>query len=64
MNSALRVNRRNLRDAFLTLFGVISVVNGLFGNGHLLIAVLGAVALVFVAWQRWSGRAARGGLAN
>jgi hypothetical protein len=22
------VNRRNLRDAFLTLFGVISIVNG------------------------------------
>ena len=35
---------RNLRDAFLTVFGVISVVNGAFGNGHLLIALLGAVA--------------------
>ncbi len=52
------VNRRNLRDAFLTLFGVISVVNGVFGNGHLLIAVLGAIALAFVAWQRWPRRAA------
>lgn len=48
-----RVNRRNVRDALLTLFGVISVVNGAFGNGHLLIAMLGAVALAFVAWQRW-----------
>jgi hypothetical protein len=52
------VNRRNLRDAVLTLFGVISVVNGAFGNGHLLIAVLGAVALAVVAWQRWPRRAA------
>ena len=52
------MNRRNLRDAFLTLFGVISVVNGAFGNGHLLIAVLGAIALAFVAWQRWPRRAA------
>ena len=50
------MNRRNLRDAFLTLFGVISVVNGAFGNGHLLIAVLGAVALAVVAWQRWQSR--------
>jgi len=50
-------NRRNLRDAILTLFGVISVVNGAFGNGHLLIAVLGAVALGVVAWQRWQSRA-------
>jgi hypothetical protein len=46
------VNRRNLRDAFLTLFGVISVVNGAFGNGHLLIAVVGAIALAFVAADR------------
>jgi hypothetical protein len=52
------VNRRNLRDAFLTLFGVISVVNGAFGNGHLLIAVLGAVALAVVAWQRLQSRRA------
>jgi hypothetical protein len=52
------VNRRNLRDAVLTLFGVISVVNGAFGNGHLLIALLGAMALVFVAWQRWLSRRA------
>ena len=50
------MNRRNLRDAILALFGVISVVNGAFGNGHLLIALLGAVALVFVAWQRWQSR--------
>jgi len=46
------MNRRNLRDAFLTLFGVISVVNGAFGNGHLLIALLGAIALAIVVWQR------------
>jgi hypothetical protein len=52
------VNRRNLRDALLTLFGVISVVNWAFGNGHLLIAVLGALALAFVAWQRWRSRRA------
>ena len=52
------MNRRNLRDAFLTLFGVISVVNGAFGNGHLLIALLGAVALAIVAWQRWQSRRA------
>ena len=52
------MNRRNLRDAFLTLFGVISVVNGAFGNGHLLIAVVGAMALAFVAWQRWQSRRA------
>jgi hypothetical protein len=52
------MNRRNLRDAFLTLFGVISVVNGAFGNGHLLIAMLGAVALAIVAWQRWQSRRA------
>jgi Flp pilus assembly protein TadB len=52
------VNRRNLRDAFLTVFGVISVVNGAFGNGHLLIALLGAVALAIVAWQRWQSRRA------
>jgi hypothetical protein len=45
------VNRRNLRDAVLTLFGA-------FGDGHLLIAVLGAIALAFVAWQRWPRRAA------
>ena len=38
------MNRRNLRDALLTLFGVISLVNWAFGDGHLLIAVLGAVA--------------------
>ncbi len=49
---------RNLRDAFLTVFGVISVVNGAFGNGHLLIAILGAVALAIVAWQRWQSRRA------
>jgi len=55
-----RVNRRNVRDAILTLFGVISVVNGAFGNGHLLIAVLGAIALAFVAWQRLPRRAASG----
>jgi hypothetical protein len=54
------VNRRNLRDAVITLFGVISVVNGAFGNGHLLIAVLGAIALAFVAWQRLPRRAASG----
>jgi uncharacterized protein HemX len=52
-------NRRNLRDATLTLFGAISVVNGAFGNGHLLIAVLGAVALGVVGWQRWQSRAER-----
>jgi hypothetical protein len=52
------VNRRNLRDAILTLFGVISVVNGAFGNGHLVIAVLGAVALAVVAWQRLQSRRA------
>jgi hypothetical protein len=52
------MNRRNLRDALLTLLGVISVVNWAFGNGHLLIAVLGAIALAFVGWQRWPGRAA------
>ena len=52
------MNRRNLRDAVLTLLGVISVVNGAFGNGHLLIAVLGAIALAFVVWQRWPRRAA------
>jgi hypothetical protein len=52
------MTRRNLRDAALTLLGVISVVNGAFGNGHLLIAVLGALALVVVAWQRWPRRAA------
>ena len=46
------MNRRNLRDAFLTLFGVISLVNWAFGNGHLLIAVLGAAALVLIGWQR------------
>ncbi len=51
------MNRRNLRDAFLILFGVISVVNGAFGNGHVLIAVLGAVALAIVAWQRLQARA-------
>ena len=45
-----------MRDAVLTLFGVISVVNGAFGNGHLLIAVLGAVALAIVVWQRWQSR--------
>ena len=52
------MNRRNLRDTFLTLFGVISVVNWAFGKGHLLIAVLGAVALAFVVWQRWQSRRA------
>jgi hypothetical protein len=52
------MNRRNLRDALLTLFGLISIVNGAFGNGHLLIAVLGAVALAFVVWQRWQSRQA------
>jgi hypothetical protein len=51
------MNRRNLRDAFLVLFGLISVVNGAFGNGHVLIAVLGAVALALVAWQRLQSRA-------
>ena len=50
------MSRRNLRDAFLTLFGVVSVVNGAFGNGHLLIAVAGAVAVAYVAWQRWQSR--------
>jgi hypothetical protein len=55
------MNRRNLRDAILTLFGVISVVNGAFGNGHLLVAVLGAVALAVVAWQRWQARMSRVG---
>lgn len=52
------MNRRNLRDAFLMLFGVISVVNGAFGNGHLVIAVLGAVAIAIVVWQRWQSRQA------
>jgi len=52
------MNRRNLRDAVLTLFGVISLVNWAFGNGHLLIAVLGAVALALVARQRWQLRGA------
>ena len=52
------MNRRNLRDAFLILFGVISVVNGAFGNGHLLIAVLGAMALAIVVWQRLQSRRA------
>ncbi len=47
------MNRRNLRDAILTLFGMISVVNGAFGNGHIIIAVLGVLALAFVIWQRW-----------
>jgi hypothetical protein len=51
------VSRRNLRDAILVLFGVISVVNGAFGNGHLLIAALGAIAIAFVAWQRLPRRA-------
>ena len=46
------MNRRKFRDAILTLLGVISLVNWAFGNGHLLIAVLGAMALTFVAWQR------------
>jgi uncharacterized membrane protein len=50
------VNRRNARDAVLTVLGVISLVNWAFGNGHLLIAVLGAFALAFVAWQRWQSR--------
>ena len=52
------VNRRNLRDALLTLLGVISLVNWAFGDGHLLIAVLGAVALALVARQRWQLRGA------
>jgi hypothetical protein len=52
------MNRRNLRDAFLILFGVISIVNGAFGNGHLLIAVLGAMALAIVVWQRLQSRRA------
>jgi hypothetical protein len=52
------MNRRNLRDALLTLFGVISLVNWAFGNGHLLIAVLGAVALALVARRRWQLRGA------
>jgi hypothetical protein len=50
------MNRRNLRDAVLILLGVISVVNGAFGNGHLVLAVLGAVVLAVVAWQRWQSR--------
>jgi hypothetical protein len=50
------VNRRNLRDALLTVLGVISLVNWAFGDGHLLIAVLGAMALAFVVWQRWQSR--------
>ena len=54
----MNVNRRNLRDALLTLFGAISVVNGAFGNGHLLIAVLGAMALAIVVWQRVQSRRA------
>jgi hypothetical protein len=54
----VRQYRGNLRDAILTLFGVMSVVNGAFGNGHLLIAVLGAVALAIVAWQRLQSRRA------
>jgi hypothetical protein len=54
------MSRRNLRDGLLTLFGVISVVNWAFGNGHLLIAVLGAVALALVARQRWQLRGAPG----
>jgi hypothetical protein len=55
------MNRRNVRDALLTLFGVISIVNGAFGNGHLLIALLGVVALGVVAWQRWQTRPSRHG---
>jgi hypothetical protein len=51
------MNRRNLRDAFLILFGVISVVNGVFGNGHVLVALLGVVALALVVWQRLQTRA-------
>jgi hypothetical protein len=54
----VRQYRGNLRDAILTLFGVISVVNRAFGNGHLLIAVLGVVALAIVAWQRLQSRRA------
>jgi hypothetical protein len=38
-------------------------VNGAFGNGHLVIAVLGALALAFVAWQRWQVAASRIGVA-
>jgi hypothetical protein len=55
------VNRRDLRDVILTLFGLISLVNWAFGNGHLLIAVLGVVVLAFVASQRWQSRARRVG---
>jgi hypothetical protein len=54
----MTVNRRNLRDALLTLFGAISVVNGAFGNGHLLIAVVGAMAIAFVGWTRWQSHRA------
>jgi hypothetical protein len=56
-----RVNRRNFRDFILMLFGVISLVNWAFGKGHLLIAVLGAIAIAFVAWQRWQSRMSRVG---
>lgn len=56
------MSRRPLRDAILVLFGVISVVNGAFGNGHLWIAALGLVALAFVAWQRWQARVSRVGV--
>jgi hypothetical protein len=55
------MNRRNARDALLSLFGTISLVNWAFGNGHFVIAVLGAVALAFVAWQRWHSRVTRAG---
>ncbi len=51
------MTRRNFRDVILMVLGVISLVNWAFGNGHLLIAVLGALALAFVAWQRWQSRA-------
>jgi hypothetical protein len=50
------MNRRIVRDLILILFGVISLVNWAFGNGHLLIAVLGAGALAYVAWEWWQSR--------
>ncbi len=52
------MNRRNLVDAVLLVLGVISVVNWAFGNGHLLIAVLGAAVLALVARRRWQLRGA------
>ena len=55
------MTRRNFRDLILTVLGMISLINWAFGKGHLLIAVLGAVALAFVAWQRWQSRVSRVG---